>query len=64
MIAQKGAQPVSLLEACATYTYAEWTDEWTEIVDNPTRHGPVDWKQETFMYRYMNYLDDVKERNP
>ena len=60
----KGAQSVSLLELVEMFCHADWTDEWTEIVDDPTRHGPIDWKQETFMYRYMNYLDDVKERNP
>lgn len=54
---------MSLLELTEVYCFDNWSDEWTEIVDGPARVGPIDWKQETFIHRYMNYLDSVKERS-
>jgi hypothetical protein len=52
---------MSILEIYASVSHLPWRDIWHEIIDSP-RHGPVDWKQETFIHRWMNWLDEVQER--
>jgi hypothetical protein len=54
---------MSILETYAALAGLNWNDEWHEIADNSPRVGPIDWKQETFIYRYMNYLDEVAMNN-
>jgi len=53
---------VSILETYASVTGLYWEDEWRDLGEYSPRIGPIDWKQETFIHRYMNYLDEVALR--
>jgi hypothetical protein len=56
---------VSFLEYVAL-TDPKLSDVWLDVESlvslmlAPIPNRPIDWKQETFIHRYMNYLDDVK----